>query len=184
MLTCTCTDRICIPTRSRSKSLEYFYTHVHHRFLEQLLHKTKELGRVSLLQGAAYNEKDFWSQNMVAVKTFRGKSATYEDWTQYRWRCEEGRKLASHFNKYIQSNQCNAKVYTSHIVLDRLTSLASLLTLSRVFSFFFCGLYIMIRSVNICKKNHYLRYQHNYVVDGTVYIMTNMLEIIKLVYIY
>lgn len=42
----------------------------------------------------------------------------------------------------------------------------------------------MIRSVNICKKNHYLRYQHNYVVDGTVYIMTNMLEIIKLVYIY
>jgi len=55
---------------------------------------------------------------MIAVKTFRHCNATHEDWMLYRRRCEEARKMAAMFNKYLESNQYNTKVH--ELVLTRL----------------------------------------------------------------
>ncbi|KAL4234214.1 hypothetical protein ACF0H5_005867 [Mactra antiquata] len=61
-------------------------------------------------KGVAHHQREFLTQRMVVVKTFKHKTGTSDCWQHYKMRSEVARKMSLEFNKFLESNFCRVRI--------------------------------------------------------------------------
>lgn len=84
-----------------------------------------------VFKGIAYHQKDYWSGTMVAVKTFRNKHGTVDDWTLYKTRSNLGRKIAASFNSHLESISCNGRLSFVKPIEAAMESISDVMRITR-----------------------------------------------------